>query len=114
VQWKEPKQIKINYTDYIEDKGIFYKNSEAVNLSLISFEIIDFYLSLPKNKVTGQISKGKKLVLNEERMAQIVQLLLTENDVLIRCVLKLVFLHFLQEKALYLLITSGLVEFLIL
>ena len=108
------ERLEINYTTTIQQRGIFKNNSKDVNIAILAFTILDFFMSLPKNRQDDPLSKSKKFILSKQNIAVIVQLLMIENTNLVRCILKFIYIHFKSAIALEAIKDSGIVEFLIL
>lgn len=104
----------INYTKTIKNREIFKQNSESINLTIIAFTILDFFLSQPRNRSDDPLSKSKKFLLQRQNIAVVVQLLLIDSVDLLRCILKFFYLHFKSAYAVEMIKNSGIVELLIL
>ena len=91
----------MNYTAYIQDVNFFFQNSMPTNMAVLAFTILDYIMQRPKNQSMYPLPKNKQFLLQSENIATIVQLLLVENNDMIRCVIRFILSHLDSHYALF-------------
>ena len=62
---EEQSKQKINYTKTIKRREIFKENTKDINIAILAFTILDFFMSQPKNREDDPLSKSKSFLLEK-------------------------------------------------
>ena len=66
----------MNYVEAIGNESIFGENSYNICLTVMALKILDFLMSLPRNKSIDPLSKNKHELLSKENVGVLTLLLL--------------------------------------
>ena len=54
----ELEELQINFTNTIKSRTIFKDNTRNINITILAFITLDFFMSLPKNREDEPLSKS--------------------------------------------------------